>query len=473
MGSSMRPQYKYLNDKHMKKIFLFLIVACWLTSCYDDYRLDYPTSTVAFSNATGGSDQQGVLWRSVVKGEGLQLDAGIYLAGVIENRQERWADFEIDPALLSGTGYELMPENYYTLSNNSRFVIPAGGHIGRISITLDSLAFVNDPNAVKPHYAIPFRLTDTSEDNILETQSTQILVIRYINYYEGFYIHEGSFSTIDDGGGILNEGMINNVLRASTVMLDTVRFNGMMNVTGVDYMMNAAIGSDVFIEYYPNPDPVVPENIGPISTPSTDYVSPWENLYAINSGFNNPANSEDRSGPEGIYGNWWSAGAWGYTQYDFPALYSIDRSDVYWFTDHGGLLIPDSTYLQYWDIEQDDWVEIWRNWDGSGVEANQWNTTHFDPVTTNRIRMYFKSNDESVGIIEWRVWGIPAAVGLEMAPIDKVVAVGENVYDHAANTFTLNYRVHYLPPNDYYHTNVSTTLEWRNRIRDGVNEWRR
>jgi hypothetical protein len=24
-----------------------------------------------------------------------------------------------------------------------------------------------------------------------------------------------------------------------------------------------------------------------------------------------------------------------------------------------------------------------------------------------------------------------------------------------------------------YQTNVSTSMEWRNRIRDGVNEWRR
>ncbi len=463
--------FKKITD--MKKIFLFLIVVFWLTSCYDDYRLDYPYSTVAFSNATGGSDQPGVLWRSVVKGEGLKLDAGIYLAGVIENKQERWVDFEIDPALLNDTQYELMPSDYYSMSHNSRFVIPAGSHIGKVTITLDSLSFVNDPNATKPHYAIPIRLTQTSEDSILSTQSTQLLVIRYINSYEGFYIHEGELRTVEADGTVLNEAAINNVLRASTVMLDTVRLNGMMNQTGLDFQMNVASGSDVFIEYYPNPFPVEPENVALISQASTDYVSPWENLDAINSGYDNPESSTDRSGPDGIYGNWWSAGMWRYVQYDFPGPYSIDRSDVYWFTDGGGLLIPDSTYLQVWDMETEEWVEIWRNWDGSGVEENQWNITEFDPVTTTAIRMYMKSNTESVGIIEWRVWGLSAAVGYEVAPVERVEPIGENYYDHSTHTFHFNYRVHFEPPNDYYHTDVSATLKWRNRIRDGVNEWRR
>ncbi len=463
--------FKKITD--MKKIFLFLIVVFWLTSCYDDYRLDYPYSTVAFSNATGGSDQPGVLWRSVVKGEGLKLDAGIYLAGVIENNQERWVDFQIDPSILNDTDYELMPSDYYSMSDNSRFVIPSGSHVGKITITLDSLSFVNDKNAVKPHYAIPFRLTQTSEDSILSTQSTQILVVRYISSLEGFYIHEGDFSTVEDDGSVLNDGAINNVLRASTVMLDTVRMNGMMNLTGADFQMNVAAGSDVFIEYYPNPDPVEPENIALISTPSTDYVSPWENLDAINSGYNNPQNSEDRSGPDGIYGNWFSGEMWRYVQYDFPGPFNINRSDVYWFTDGGGLQIPDSTYLEVWDDETEEWVEIWRNWDGSGVSANQWNITEFDAVNTTAIRMYMKSNTESVGIIEWRVWGISGAVGYEVAPIERITQIGENRYDHSTHTFYFNYRVHYEPPNNYYHTDVSATLTWRNRIRDGVNEWRR
>ena len=78
---------------------------------------------------------------------------------------------------------------------------------------------------------------------------------------------------------------------------------------------------------------------------------------------------------------------------------------------------------------------------------------------------------ESVGIIQWQVWGVPAAVGLEEAAIEKVTLLDNSSFDKSTETFKLNYKVDYLL-NDY-HTEVSVTLKWRNRIRDGVNEWQR
>ena len=454
----------------MRKIFLFLVIAGLLTGCYDDYRLDYPYTTVAFSDANGGATTPNTLHRTVVMGEGLQLDAGIYLAGVRENKEERWVNFVIDESILVGTPYVAMPASYYSLSNNSRFVIPVGDYVGRVTVTLDSTLFVNDENATSYHYAIPIRLTETSADSILSTQSHQILAIKYINLYEGFYEHEGTFVTKDADGNILNEGTIDNELILSTVSQDTVRTNGLISARGVDFMMTLNAGGALFMDYYANPNPVLPENIALAATPSTDYVSPWETLGAINNGYSNPSSSTDRT-PQGVYGNWFSGGMWRYVQYDFAGYYMIDQSDVYWFTDGGGLLIPDSTYIEYWDIEQEVWVESWRNWDGSGVEVNAWNTVTFDPVITDRIRMHMKSNTQSCCIIEWQVWGVPAAVGLEQQPIEMVTAIGENSFDADTYTFNLNYRVDFVY--DSYYTEVSSTLKWRNRVRDGVNEWRR
>ena len=152
-------------------------------------------------------------------------------------------------------------------------------------------------------------------------------------------------------------------------------------------------------------------NIALESTPSTDYVSPWENINAVNDGFD-PTNSSDNS--KGIYGNWDSAGLWRYLQYDFSSyltgttsnLYTIDQSDVYWFSDGGGILIPDSVYLEIWDVKQNQWIEIWHNWKGEKID--QWNTVMFNPVTTSKIKINFKSNTASCGIIEWKVWGVKA-----------------------------------------------------------------
>ena len=91
----------------MKKIFAILIMAVILTGCYEEFRNDYPYTTVAFSTATGGLSTAGELGRTVVKDEGLKLDIGVYLAGVLENKKDRSVNFTIDPTLLAGKPYEI------------------------------------------------------------------------------------------------------------------------------------------------------------------------------------------------------------------------------------------------------------------------------------------------------------------------------------------------------------------------------
>lgn len=493
----------------MKKILIFLMMAGLLTACYDEFRLDYEYSSVAFSYVTGGSGEPGVLWRTVVKDEGLRLSYGIYLAGILDNTEERWADFEIDASLLDGTDYTLMPESWYSLSNGSRFVIPKGELIGRITITLDSASFISDPLSTEPNYAIPFRLTDTSEDTILATQNTQILVIKYINHYDGFYDQQGSFITLTPEGETLNEGSIDNVVECTTIQLDSVRTDGTMYLKGIDYRMKLLVKEDnsVFLEYIPNLNVVIePANLGPESTASTSAVSSWEDLGAINDGDGaGIENSGPDKDPDGnAYGNWPNGETWNWVQYDFPSLFYVDKSQVYWWTDWDrdettlpwpGIDIPYNTYVEVWDIVNEEWVVITNpNVNGvdipaedyavvdtlvyhypdpgrsPGCEIDQWNITTFDKVLTDKIRLNFVAVG-SQGILEWEVWGIPGSAGYEMAKIESIIPNGTNVFDPASSTFTLNYRVDYTLED--YHTEVSSNMTWRNRIRDGVNEWRR
>ncbi len=219
----------------MKKLLIIVCLACVLASCYDEFRVDNPTSAVAFSTADGGSGVVGVLHRSVVKDEGLKLEAGIYLAGILDNRKDRWADFVVDPSLMDNAaikklGYELMPASYYTLSNPSRFEIKSGSTLGKVTIVLDSVKFLSDPKAVKNIYAIPFRLTATSEDSILATQNTKIIVVKYINHFSGFYDQTSVVTSFSADGVQKSKANVKNVLTFTTLSLDTVVANGMVNM---------------------------------------------------------------------------------------------------------------------------------------------------------------------------------------------------------------------------------------------------
>src|SRR6187401_829074 len=78
-------------------------------------------------------------------------------------------------------------------------------------------------------------------------------------------------------------------------------------------------------------------NIATNAIASTSYVSPWENLLAIQNG-RDPVSSTDKTG--GAYGNWpnttWPLGA------------RVDRIAVYWWTDNGGIMAPSACWLDYW-----------------------------------------------------------------------------------------------------------------------------
>jgi len=471
-GKNLFPISGNYKNGTMKKILIFLIVTGFLTGCYPEFRNDFPYTTVAFTNATGGLTTAGQLGRTVVKDEGLQLDFGIYLGGVIENQEERWAKFTIDPTLLAGTSYVLMPSDYYTLSNSNTITIPSGDFVGKITIKIDSVKFLNDVNASHYHYAIPLKLTETSADSINATLSTKLLVIKYINHYDGYYDNTATFTTYNATGTPVNSGTVKNVILGTTLALDSIITDGINNMTGIDYRMKTLVKSDKTVWYkkIPNmPRDMTPKNIAilPTTLISTSFVSSWEKLEAIRDNYS-PTSSTDKTG--GAYGNWNSANIERYVEYDFPQSYKLSKSEVYWWTDGGGILFPDYCRLEYMDPVTQTWLLV-PNPVGLGVAGNTWNVTTFDEIVTNKIRMSFKNSVQSVGILEWRIWGVSVPVSLEQAPIEDVIAQGANTFDPATSKYTLNYKVTYEDL-DYY-TVVSSTMVWRNRVRDGVNEWRR
>jgi len=460
-------QMRKCNYSDMKKIVLAFIMISLLASCYDPFRIDYPYTTVAFTSVTGNSSTPGVLGRTVVKNEGLKVDIGVYLSGVLENTKERSVTFQIDPSILVGTGYELLPADYYTLSNPNTFVIPSGSYIGRITITLDSAKFIGDEKSLEKIYAIPFRLTDkTGIDSILSTQNTKIFQISYINHYEGYYDQTATFETFD-GATVINSGTMKNVINNKTVALDSTLADGLLWV-GSNYAVKYAVRADNTVYMKKMPVTVQPPaNQAAAAVITAPGVSSWENANGIRDNYD-PTSSTDKHGA--AYGNWPSSGIERYIEYAWASPYLLDKSEIYWWTDGGGIQIPETSRLEYWNLTTEAW-ELVPNHSGFGVLANQYNVTTFDEILTDKIRVYIYHSGSATGVLEWKVWGVQAAVTPEQAYISTVTPEGTCVFDQATSTYNLNYRIDYA--DETYYTIVNTKLVWRNRIRDGVNEWRR
>jgi DUF1680 family protein len=166
-------------------------------------------------------------------------------------------------------------------------------------------------------------------------------------------------------------------------------------------------------------------NLALVATPSTSFVSGHETLAAVNDGFT-PAHSDDKS--HGAYGNWPRSGTQ-WVEYDWPQPISTAKIDVYWFDDNRGVRLPKAYRVKYWDGKA--FVEVPKP-AGLGREANRFQTTTFDEVTTSKLRLEIDSSGTfSTGLLEWRVYDSgksPNFAPAVSAGVDRVVVLGGQTY---------------------------------------------
>ena len=170
-------------------------------------------------------------------------------------------------------------------------------------------------------------------------------------------------------------------------------------------------------------------NMALVATPSSSYTSGDTSVDALNDG-----NTPRRSGgsPGGAYGNWNRTGTQ-WVQYEWSQPIGTNKIDVYWWDDRGGVRLPEASRLLYWNGSE--FVPV-KNAKGLGVEGDTFNTTTFDEVMTDKLRLEIDSDGRnSTGILEWKVYDsgkspdFPPSVN---AGIDRVVMQNGKTYLNGA-----------------------------------------
>ncbi len=216
----------------MKRILLILTILSGLTAC-NNFNIEHPD----FEYTSGYFPYQFPV-RTLVLGDYIYDNSNdnahkfiisVAMGGVYENTMNREFDIEVDESLCNdilfganGDTIHMMPSNYFTLSSNSKIVIPAGKMNGGIEVQLTD-AFFNDPLAIKLGYVVPVRLKGSADvDTILSGSSTNpnadiriasqwavapknftMFAVKYINEYHGTYFHYGASKVKDNGGNEL------------------------------------------------------------------------------------------------------------------------------------------------------------------------------------------------------------------------------------------------------------------------------
>lgn len=166
-------------------------------------------------------------------------------------------------------------------------------------------------------------------------------------------------------------------------------------------------------------------NLAVVATPSASYVSGDTSVAALNDNVN-PRNSRQRG--TGSYGNWPHTGTQ-WVQYDWSQPISTKQIEVYWWDDRQGVRLPQACRLLYWNGTA--FVPV-PNPAGLGVAGDQFNTTTFDEIRTDKLRLEIDGHgDFSTGLLEWKVLDsgnspeFPPSVS---AGADRVVVLGGKTY---------------------------------------------
>jgi hypothetical protein len=152
----------------------------------------------------------------------------------------------------------------------------------------------------------------------------------------------------------------------------------------------------------PLPLPAGATDLALNATPSASYTSPWEHVTAINDGIY-PTSSNDSQDIR--WGTWPQTGQQ-WIELDWSAPVTTNGSDVYFLDDGGGVRLPASWTVQYWNGSA--FVDV-ANPSSYPIADDTFNHVTFDSVTTTKLRVVLQSGQGSVGVIQWVVPSIPAS----------------------------------------------------------------
>ncbi len=182
-----------------------------------------------------------------------------------------------------------------------------------------------------------------------------------------------------------------------------------------------------------------PVNVARVAIPSSSELNSQNKISSLNNGAT-PADSFDHS--SGLYTLWADSadGSAPWVQYEWSQPVTIDKVEVYWAVDRPRpaaipgsswprMLVPQTCRILYWNGSA--FVPVSTH-SGSGISADTFNLTAFEPVKTSKLRLeVIPQTRKPAGILEWRVYNagpVPSLPPVIDAGVDRSLVLGGHTY---------------------------------------------
>ena len=190
----------------MKKLLILsLFLAVVMSACYDEYKSDFDYTTAYFANQY---PVRTVIIDPAV--DQVQVGVGATYGGKYSySGNSETVDFVIADTMITNNsaytdlGIKLMPESWYTLSNESQIEIK-DNNLGFVYVNIIKDSLVSHNDAAATTYAIPFLITSASTDSILLEKNFTIVAVKFKNELDGRYYVKGVDKTLDVNGAVVD-----------------------------------------------------------------------------------------------------------------------------------------------------------------------------------------------------------------------------------------------------------------------------
>lgn len=177
-------------------------------------------------------------------------------------------------------------------------------------------------------------------------------------------------------------------------------------------------------------------NVAYLASVSYSFISSWETPSAPNDGIYG-STSDSTTTEDGTriphFGSWGNVSDHETVTYIWNNAVTFSSTDIYFWTDNGGILWPASYKLEYLNSDG-QWTEVAAK-NGYPQEKDMFNTVEFDELTTTGLRMTInkQENDgDGVGLVEWRVSGNSAKTEADKTElinkIEEIAQLDPKVY---------------------------------------------
>ena len=317
-------------------------------------------------------------------------------AGNVQVQLPVFADAGV--ADVNGGSYDVATHTV-TMARGARAVFVTLGRSARPAVTVDVASTVAGQH---DQPTLTAGTTATATATITNTGQAEIRDVRVALRAPAGWAGQATSPT---SFGVIGPGRSQTVTWAVTPPSDANGGTGLL-VSASYAAASGASGSVSALRWVkvqrPLPLPPGAADLALSAAPSASYTSPWEHVTAINDGVY-PTSSNDSQDLR--WGTWPQQGTQ-WIELDWNQPISASSSSVYFLDDGGGVRLPASWTVQYWNGSA--FADV-ANPSGYPVADNVFNAVTFDPVTTTRLRVVLQSGLGSVGAIQWVVPSIPAS----------------------------------------------------------------